>query len=287
MIQLSKVNTSIRKTEILHDVSFSVLPGEFVALVGPNGAGKTTLLKHLNGLIKPTSGTVTVCGIDTRRTKTSELARHVGFLFQNPDQQILCPTVREELRFGLKHCGIPKATWDERIEVAARMTDLSAKLDSDPLMLTRSRRQRVALASVLATDPEILVLDEPTSAQDERETQRIMDIARELRGRGKTIILVSHDMELVSTYADRVIVLIDGRIALDGEPGRVFSDRELLSRARLSMPSIYRMSAALNMGMPDRFTNRTEGMSGGTDLQVCAVTSIADRIERMIRKEVL
>lgn len=272
MIRLTNVSTSMRRTEILHDISFSARAGEFVALVGPNGAGKTTLLKHLNGLVKPTTGTVSVCGIDTRRAKTSALARHVGFLFQNPDQQILCPSVREELRFGLRHCGVPKETWDARIEEAARLTDLSSKLDSDPLMLTRSRRQRVALASVLATDPEILVLDEPTSAQDERETERIMGIARELRGRGKTIILVSHDMELVSRYADRVLVLIDGRIALDGSPGEAFSNEGLLARAHLSMPGLYRASKALNLEIPE-----------------CAaadpVALMADSIERLIRKE--
>lgn len=272
MIRLTGVSATVRKARILHDVSFSVRAGEFVALVGPNGAGKTTLLKHLNGLLKPTAGTVTVCGIDTRRAKTSALARHVGFLFQNPDQQILCPSVREELRFGLRHCGVPKETWDARIEEAARLTDLSSKLDSDPLMLTRSRRQRVALASVLATDPEILVLDEPTSAQDERETERIMGIARELRGRGKTIILVSHDMELVSRYADRVLVLIDGRIALDGSPGEAFSNEGLLARAHLSMPGLYRASKALNLEIPE-----------------CAaadpVALMADSIERLIRKE--
>jgi len=276
MIRLTGVSATIRKAKILHDVSFSVRAGEFVALVGPNGAGKTTLLKHLNGLLKPTAGTVTVCGIDTRRAKTSALARHVGFLFQNPDQQILCPTVREELRFGLRHCGIPKETWDERIESAARATDLSAKLESDPLMLTRSRRQRVALASVLATDPEILVLDEPTSAQDERETERIMRIARGLCGRGKTIILVSHDMELVSKYADRVIVLIDGRIALDGRADQAFSNGDLLARAHLSMPGLYRVANALNLGIPER-------VSGDID----PVTLLADKIDRMIRKEAI
>ncbi len=269
MIRITNLFAAIRKTEILHDISVNIEKGEFVALVGPNGAGKTTFLKHLNGLLKPISGTVEIAGASTKKAKTSELARRVGFLFQNPDQQILCQTVREEIAFGLKHCGVPKAEWEARIAEAAALTGLEEKLDADPLLLTRSRRQRVALASVLATKPEILVLDEPTSAQDEAETTRIMDIARSLAAGGTTVILVSHDMELVSKYASRALVLIGGKIVADRTPAELFADEAILSRAALSCPGLHRLSRAFGFD--------------ATRADV-SVEALADHIERLIEE---
>ncbi len=242
MIRIRNLCATIRKAEILRDVSVEIGAGEFVALVGPNGAGKTTLLKHLNGLMKPTGGTVEIDGISTKKAKTSELARKVGFLFQNPDQQILCQSVRAEIEFGLKHCGVPRDEWVTRVAEAAETVGLEDKLDEDPILLTRSRRQRVALASVLATRPTTLVLDEPTSAQDEIETLRIMEIAADYARGGATVILVSHDMELVSRYATRAVALVSGRIAADCAPNELFADDELLGKAALSRPSLHRIA---------------------------------------------
>ena len=282
MIELNHLSTIIKKTPILHDISFSVKDGEFVALVGPNGAGKTTLLKHLNGLLKPTSGSVRICGHDTARTKTSELAKRVGFLFQNPDQQLLCTTVRDEITFGLRHCGVPNAEWESRIERAAGQVDLAEKLEADPLMLTRSRRQRVALASVLVLEPDVLILDEPTSAQDAAETNRIMRIARDLTREGKTVILVTHDMELVAQYAHRVLVLIKGRIAADCSPATLFADSALLREANLAAPGLYRLSNALNLAMPEPDSITTEATSENDTM----IAALADQVETRIRKEV-
>ncbi len=273
MIRIENLSASIRKTPILSDIDARVGKGEFVALVGPNGAGKTTLLKHLNGLLKPTRGSVTIAGADTRKTKTSCLARRVGFLFQNPDQQILCMTVREEIRFGLKHTGVPKDEWDKRMESAAAVTGLAKKLDADPLLLTRSRRQRVALASVLATGPEILVLDEPTSAQDEVETTRVMEIAQGLVRAGKTVILVSHDMELVSRYATRALVLVGGKLVADLEPARLFADDDLLERASLSKPGLHRLAESLGY--------ERDRAKGGP----LSVRELADFVESTIAQE--
>ncbi len=273
MIRIENLSASIRKTPILSDIGARVGKGEFVALVGPNGAGKTTLLKHLNGLLKPTKGSVTIAGADTRKAKTSHLARRVGFLFQNPDQQILCMTVREEIRFGLKHTEVPRAEWDGRTESAAALTGLAKKLDADPLLLTRSRRQRVALASVLATGPEILVLDEPTSAQDEVETTRVMEIAQGLVRAGKTVILVSHDMELVSRYATRALVLVGGKLVADLEPARLFADDELLARASLSKPGLHRLAESLG------YSRMGEGQG---PLSVC---ELADFVESTLAQE--
>jgi energy-coupling factor transport system ATP-binding protein len=247
MIQLEGLRASIRKKEILKGIDLRIEDGEFIALVGPNGAGKTTLLKHLNGLLKPSSGRVLVDGLDTRKTKVSALARRVGFLFQNPDHQIICRSLHDEIRFGLKHTQVPKEEWEERIAAAAARVGLSAELASavDPLDLSRPRRQRVALASVLAMRPQVLVLDEPTSAQDPREARRVMEIAGELNESGVTVILVSHDMELVSRYARRAVALIEGRLEFDGSPSRLFADSGLLERAGLYPPGLYRLLEGL------------------------------------------
>jgi energy-coupling factor transport system ATP-binding protein len=277
MIEISRLSARIRKTEILRDVSFSAKGSEFIALVGPNGAGKTTLLKHLNGLMKPSSGEVVVMGMDTKRSKTSRLARSVGFLFQNPDRQILCQSVRKEIQFGLKHCGVPQEEWQERIEKACRRVGILDEIEQDPFLLPRSKRQRVALASVLATEPAILVLDEPTSAQDESETLRIMDIAREFRDSGKIVILVSHDMELVARYASRVLCLIDGSLALDGRPAELFGNRDLLRKARLIQPGFSKIAYALGL-TPENGFHHGSGLSAA---------SLADLILARAEKEIV
>lgn len=247
MIEIRNLTARVRKAELLHDISCTIDDGQLVALLGPNGAGKTTLLKHLNGLMKPSSGSVLINGMDTRKTKTSVLAREVGFLFQNPDRQILCSTVYDELCFGLKHCDVAKTEWEERIQHAAADCSLSALLQEDPILLPRSLRQRVALASVLAVQTGILVLDEPTSAQDEKETQRLMKLVMQLVEKGRTVVLVSHDMELVARYADRVLVLIEGTLHADCPVGQFFNNTSLLEQASLKVPGLYRLASKLNL----------------------------------------
>ncbi|MGB9859955.1 MAG: energy-coupling factor ABC transporter ATP-binding protein, partial [Moorellaceae bacterium] len=148
--------------QVLRDISFHINKGEFVALIGQNGAGKTTLLKHFNGLLKPTSGRLMIGGLDTRRAKVVELARKVGFLFQNPDHQIFLPTVKEEIAFGPKNLGLKGPELRSRVEEAAALVGLTPYLDASPLQLSKGQRQRVALAAVLSMRPEVLVLDEPT-----------------------------------------------------------------------------------------------------------------------------
>ncbi len=233
--------------EILKGIDLDIGAGEFVALLGPNGAGKTTLIKHFNGLRVPSAGSVTVDGMDTRRVKTSRLARSVGFLFQNPDHQIISNRVDGEIAFGLKQTGISEPERGERVREAAAILGLEGLLDADPFTLSRALRQRVALASVLALRPKVLVLDEPTSSQDERGATMVMEIARELNAGGTTVIFVSHDMELVARYARRALVLVDGRILADRSVHALFRDTQLLNAAGLSMPGAYRLAAALGI----------------------------------------
>ncbi len=233
--------------EILKGIDLDIESGEFVALLGPNGAGKTTLIKHFNGLRVPSAGSVMVDGMDTRRVKTSRLARSVGFLFQNPDHQIISNRIDDEIAFGLKQTGIPEPERGERVREAAAILGLEGLLDADPFTLSRALRQRVALASVLALRPKVLVLDEPTSSQDERGATMVMEIARELNAGGTTVIFVSHDMELVARYARRALVLVDGRILADRSVHALFRDTQPLNAAGLSMPGAYRLAATLGI----------------------------------------
>lgn len=228
--------------KVLNDLSFTIKKGEFVALVGQNGAGKTTLLKHLNGLLKPSQGSIFVKELDVTKTKTSVLARHIGFLFQNPDHQIFCPTVYREIEFGLKSTGFAHDEIDHLVREAAFKVGLSQYLDCNPFSLSKGQRQRVALASVLAMKTDIIVLDEPTTGQDYKEGIEIMEIVKTLRDEGKTIMMVTHDMELVARYAQRVIILQNGRILEDGPKHQVLGKVDSLARSNLKPPQIYALA---------------------------------------------
>ena len=172
MIQLSNVHFAYEGREVLSGIDLNVAPGEFVALIGPNGAGKSTFSKLLNGLNKPTQGTVTVAGLDTKKARTSALARKVGFLFQNPDRQLCRSTVRDELLFGLELCLTDKADIQTRLEKT--LSDFHLDPELNPLTASRGERQRVALASLMALTPELLILDEPTTGLDWRECMHTM-----------------------------------------------------------------------------------------------------------------
>lgn len=225
--------------KVLDNMSMIIKKGEFVAIIGQNGAGKTTLLKHFNGLLKPTSGSITVNGLDTSMTKTSALAKKIGFLFQNPDHQIFCRTVYEEIAFGLKNTGASGALIEEKVRLAAEKVEISHNLDKEPFSLSKGQRQRVALASVIAMETDVLVLDEPTTGQDYKESLEIMELVKELNRQGKTIIVVTHDMELVARYAKRVIILHTGNVLEDGPAEIVLGKSDSLSAANLHSPQIF------------------------------------------------
>lgn len=225
--------------DILNCLNFSIKKGEFVAIIGQNGAGKTTLLKQFNGLLKPAVGRVLVNGLDVSKTKTSELAKHIGFLFQNPDHQIFCPTVYEEIAFGLKNTGRGREEIDKLVRKAAEKVGLESSLAIEPFTLSKGQRQRVALASVLAMETDVLVLDEPTTGQDYREGIEIMELVADLNRQGKTIIMVTHDMELVARYAQRTVILKAGTVIEDGLVHSVLCSTEKLSASYLDSTQIY------------------------------------------------
>lgn len=228
-------------SQVLHDISFTVKKGEFVALIGQNGAGKTTLLKQFNGLLKPSAGDVFVGGQNTKETTTGNLARQVGYLFQNPDHQIFMPTVEKEIGFGPRNLGFSKPEIDQRVQEAAEQVGLIRVLGENPLFLSKGQRQRVAFASLLSMRPEVMVLDEPTTGQDYREGIEIMEMVKNLNRQGHTIIFVTHDMELVAQYADRVVVLSQGRVLADDTSRNVFYQPALLHQTKLTPPQIARL----------------------------------------------
>lgn len=232
-------------------LDLEVYPGEFVGLVGQNGAGKTTATKLVNGLLKPSSGTVEVAGLDTRTARTSQIARHVATLFQNPDHQICRDTVLDEVAFGLELGGVDAQTARERARAVAE--DFGLPLGEAPFSLSRGQRQMVALASVVVLEPELVILDEPTSGLDYRECMTVMETVRRMADRGSAVIMVCHDMEVVSDFAERLVVMADGEIAAAGPTHDLFSDESLMKRASMRPPQVVELANELARTVSPRF----------------------------------
>jgi energy-coupling factor transport system ATP-binding protein len=226
-------------------VSLQIPAGQVVAVAGQNGSGKTTLTKLLNGLLQPSSGSVAVDGIETAGRRTQELARHVGYVFQNPNHQLFARTVAEELAFGPRNLGIDPGEVDRRVADVAATFGLTDRLAEHPYRLGYPIRKLVGIASVVAMRPSILVLDEPTTGQDHRTSDAIRTVLQDVRDTGVTIVCVTHDMELVAALADRLVVMREGRVEADGTPRTVFADTATMVATRLRPPQITRLSMAL------------------------------------------
>lgn len=238
----------------IDDLSFHIHKGEFVSLIGSNGAGKSTISRLANGLLSPTSGTVFIDGKSTGKLKTSEIARQVGFLFQNPDRQICQNTAREELVFGPKIQKVPADEIEKRVNNA--LEEFSLNGDWFPFSCSRGQRQRIALASVLVCRPEMVILDEPTTGLDYKECTAIMDeLTRLNREEGLTVLMVSHDMELVQQYAKRVLVLTDGKLIGDGETRTIMKDAALLAKAHVLPAQIPELALRLDADGKGQFVD--------------------------------
>ncbi|HET9497999.1 MAG TPA: ABC transporter ATP-binding protein [Candidatus Limnocylindria bacterium] len=207
----------------LDGVSLRIGPGETVALIGQNGSGKTTLVRHLNGLLRPTSGRVVVGGADAAGQRVARLAAQVGLVFQDPDRQIFAGTVRKEVEFGPRNVGLRDAALDEAVAGALAAVGLQGEEDTNPYDLGAARRKLLAVASVLAMRTPILVLDEPTTGQDRAGVARIRDVVAAVANEGRTVITISHDLRFVAETFGRVVVLRAGRVVLDGPPDEVFA----------------------------------------------------------------
>ena len=244
MIEFENVSSSYDgELPILRDVSFRIPDGDFVAFVGTNSAGKSTTMRLVDGLLKPSSGQVLIDGVPTTQLRTSQLAAKVGFLFQNPDRQICCSTVREELLFGFRAQG--RADAEAEAKVDAMIERFGFDGDAEPFLLNRGTRQLLALASIIVMEPPVVVLDEPTTGLDFRECAKVMDVIAELNARGTTVIMVCHDMEVVADYAKRVIAMTAGQVVADGETFAVLRDRDVLARTHLLPPQMVDVSLRL------------------------------------------
>lgn len=240
----------------IEGIDLTVRAGEILAVVGQNGAGKTTFTKLLNGLIKPSAGVVRIAGLDTRTTPVSVLASHAATLFQNPDRQLCRNTVVEEISFGLELQGAPADAARERaLHVAATF---GLPENASPFNLSRGQRQMVALASVVALEPELIILDEPTSGLDYRECMTVMETVRQRALDGAAVVMVCHDMEVVSDFADTLAVMTEGRLIEVGPSREVFANDALLAHARIAAPCVPAFGKRLAARFHPSFAHITE-----------------------------
>ncbi len=249
----------------LRDVSFRYAPagpwavdgctldvraGHVVGIAGRNGSGKSTLARLMQGLLRPSSGTVSVDGLDTARTPVRRLAAHAGYVAQNPNHQLFASTVAAELAFGPRNLRLPAAEVDARVADAAARLGIEDVLERHPYHLGRARRKLVTIASVLAMRTPVLILDEPTTAQDHRTSEVIRGLIREVRDGGTAVVCISHDVRLLADVADRLVLLDAGRTIADDAPRTVFADDAVLRRAGLEPPQVTQL--ALRLRGPQR-----------------------------------
>ncbi len=239
MIEINDVFYSYPSgVEALKGVSLEIPDGEFIAIMGQNGAGKTTLAKHLNGLLKPSRGSVLIDGVDTKQVSVATLARDVGFVFQNPDHQLFSETVEAEISFALKNFGYTQDKIAERVNWALNLLSLYEYKDVSPFMLSGGERKRVALASVLAWDPQIVILDEPTIGQDHEQKEKLMQFIVQLNRQNKTVVVVTHDIEFVVECAPRIVLMSQGKILACGTARSILTDSKLVEQSSLVLPEI-------------------------------------------------
>jgi energy-coupling factor transport system ATP-binding protein len=236
---------------ILKDVCLTIKQGEFVSIIGHNGSGKSTLAKHMNGLLLPTSGKVTINGLDTAdQVNVWKVRQQVGMVFQNPDNQFVAPTVIDDVAFGLENIGLPREEMHDRIETALRQVSMQDYKDREPHRLSGGQKQRVAIAGVIAMRPHVIVFDESTAMLDPIGRKEVIETARALNQSGITIVLITHNLE-EALFADRLIVMNKGMILREGTPSEVFSHIEELKTIGLDVPFTVELSQRLKKrGLP-------------------------------------
>ena len=226
-------------TQALGEINLEVKDGEFLALLGANGCGKTTLLKHLNGLLKPSSGKVFLDGRELRFFKDAEVFRRVGMVFQDPNDQLFGASVGQDVAFGAVNLGLKPDEVARRVNRALKMVGASGLAAKAIHTLSFGQKRRVAIAGVLAMAPEIILLDEPTSGLDPRGASSIMRLLRKLnQGKGTTMLMATHDVELVPLFSDRVAIMSKGRIITEGTPAKVFANTEMIREVELRLPRV-------------------------------------------------
>lgn len=230
----------------LQNANLAVHSGEILGVVGQNGSGKTTLVKHFNGLLKPTRGRVFIAGQDSSKQQVHDLARHAGYVFQNPNHQLFATTVAAELAFGPKNFGLSEQEVQERVDDAVEFFGIEPLLEQHPYRLSFPMRKMIAMASIYAMQPSVFVLDEPTTGQDHGGANMVRRLVRRLSEMGRTVIIVSHDMALIAEVADRVVALWSSEIIGLGTPREIFADDAIMERTKLNPPQITQFSRRWN-----------------------------------------
>lgn len=230
----------------LKGVSLKIYEGDIVSIVGQNGSGKTTLVRHFNGLLRPTEGTVKLLGEDTANKSIGEMANRCGYVFQNPNHQIFCTTVREELEVGPRNMGFTEEEMNKSIEEIAQLMNLNDIMDKHPMTLDYTTKKIVTIASVLVFKPKVLVLDEPTGGLDEVGRQMLTKIIRMMHDTGHTVVMISHDMDYVAENSSRIVVMAEGEIQDDGLPNVIFTNDEVLKHAQVEPPQITQLDLYLS-----------------------------------------
>ena len=252
MIMLEKVHFAYDGLyTALRGVSLQINDGERLAIMGANGAGKTTLVKHLNGLLRPQTGRVILDGSDTKSHSVAELAREVGLVMQNPDHQLFLDTVQKEILFGLKNLGFDDEDATERCSRTMKLLGLEGLAERSPFALSGGERKRVALASVLATEPRIIVLDEPTIGQDAGQKERLAKMLSDLNEQGHAVVVVTHDIEFVIEHFPRTVAMAAGSIVADGPTSKVLSSDAVLSQCSLTPPQLTQAARFLHEVFPE------------------------------------
>ncbi|HEC35843.1 MAG TPA: ABC transporter ATP-binding protein [Anaerolineae bacterium] len=270
-VQVDHLAFSYRGQEqpALIDANLAVRQGDFVAVVGPNGSGKSTLMKHLVGIIKPPSGRVFLYGADISRLPLRDIARRAGFVFQNPEHQIVTDDVYDELAYSLKRRGVDADEIRERVHQALELVRLEHALDSNPFMLSGGEKRRLGVATMLIVGQDLLILDEPTFGQDRSTADGLMALVNDLHEDGKTIVMVTHDMGLVAKYAREVVVVWNGRTPFRGSPRELFEQDDLLAETSLLPPPMFRLSKRLQESIPAYPTLMTVEAVRRSILEVC------------------
>lgn len=240
-IQLSTENLSFTYpdgTPALKNINIEIEKGEKVAIIGPNGAGKSTLFSHFNGLTEPTSGCVKIEDkpISFEKDELLKVRQKVGIVFQDPNDQLFAPTVKEDIAFGPMNLGLSYDEVEKRVEDALKMVGMENYEDKTPHHLSGGQQKRIAIAGIIAMKPELMILDEPTAGLDPDGVEKVLNIMNQLNEEGMTLIISSHDIDMISKYADKIFVLYNGEIIESGNKNKIFSDMELLKKAHLRTP---------------------------------------------------
>ena len=276
MLEVKNIKYSYNSDyQALNGVSLKVNKGEMVALLGKNGAGKSTLFLHLNGIYQPDEGQVFIDGEELKYDKKSLLKfrQKVGIVFQNPDDQIFAPTVEEDVAFGPLNLGLPMEEVQDRVEEALARVGMSGFEKKAPHHLSGGQKKRVAIAGILAMKPEIMVLDEPTAGLDPQGVVDLSKLLRELNDEGITIIISTHEVDLVPNYAKKVFVLVDGLLIAEGTPKEIFAKPEILEQANLKVPIVTELFHELE----------TEGFDMGGDYPL-TIDEAKDKFLELLNK---